>query len=156
MGQNPSNVNILKCEHSYTKYIKDTNGDLLVLDNRLFLSDLQWLKSSHIDFALDQFYAQFNTRFDNHINYWLRETIQVCIDPNPDHIFILNVNNNHWVLLTNIDPCEQVETEILFELNPRKWFFYDSMNNSANSFATKSILKFLYPNESIIIFQWLK
>ncbi|RNA43198.1 hypothetical protein BpHYR1_000481 [Brachionus plicatilis] len=150
-----SAVKITKKKKLEHEAIKDTNGDLLVLDNGLFLSDQQWLKSSHIDFAFEQFYAQFNTRFDNHINYWmtwrvqslLRETIQVCIDPNPDHIFILNVNNNHWVLLTNIDPCEQVETEILFELNPRKLFFYDSMNNSANSFATKSILKFLYPEQ---------
>ncbi|CAF0810140.1 unnamed protein product [Brachionus calyciflorus] len=58
---------------------------------------------------------------------------QVYIDPKNDKIFVVNVNNNHWILLTNIDPIEQevqtsMESNEHLETSRKNWFIYDSLN----------------------------
>ncbi|RNA00081.1 hypothetical protein BpHYR1_014867 [Brachionus plicatilis] len=80
-----------------------TDTELVQNGDTLCLSETTWLRSSHIDHALDFLNYQFNRPYQE-ISYWptwklqklFGETDEVCIDPNADHVFILNVNNMHW------------------------------------------------------------
>ncbi|CAF0949225.1 unnamed protein product [Brachionus calyciflorus] len=144
--------------------LSDSNLEIENLDNGLFLSEKKWLSSSHIDYGLDFLDGYFNKPFKfKTITYWrtwqiqklLKETIQVCINPSNDQIFVLNANNNHWLILTNIDPTDESE-KYLDEFDDqnmlfigRKWFIYDSLNDANNVKSTKSIFKFLYPEQEV-------
>ena len=123
------------------------------------MTDTQWLTSSHIDHGLDFLHSFFNCPFHT-VNYWPTWRLQdferldfmVNIYPNQDHIFILNVNNYHWILFTNLDPCEnsgqieQFDNEDEYQAIERK--LYDSLNNPSNSSAIKPIMNYLYPERS--------
>ena len=77
----------------------------------------------------------------------MAENIPVCINPLCDQIFILNTTNNHWILFTNIDPYES-RTEETSDLINRKWFIYDSLNNTEISIVAEQIMQFLYPDKT--------
>ncbi|CAF0762146.1 unnamed protein product [Brachionus calyciflorus] len=118
-----------------------SNDNILFMYSGLFLTENQWLTSSHIDFALECFDKLFTHIFMEF----------VFIDPTIDQIFVVNVENRHRILLTNIDPSVQeqnynsIESYEEMSTISRKWFIYDSLNDQKNSFATKPVLKFLYP-----------
>ncbi|CAF1049962.1 unnamed protein product [Brachionus calyciflorus] len=103
-------------------------------DTVLFLSDSQWLSISHIDFGLDSIERLYSQPDDNS-----------RIDPKFDQIFI--IKQNHWILMTNIDPLEEQEVNDNQDLINRKWFMYDSQNKRENPSALKPILKLLYPDD---------
>ncbi|CAF1044206.1 unnamed protein product, partial [Brachionus calyciflorus] len=110
-----------------------TSTELTALDNGLYVSEIQWLSSSHIDNGLEFVDRLFNRPFQlNSICFWrtwqiqnyLRYEMQVCLDPKKDLIS---------------DSPE--------EYQDKKLFLYDSLNNCGNAFALKPILKFLYPEK---------
>ncbi|CAF0709786.1 unnamed protein product [Brachionus calyciflorus] len=140
-----------------TIVIDESEPSICVLNSGLFLSSTQWLSSSHIDLALDFFSSHFNKLGTfNDICYWttwriqklLSETSPVYINQNSDQIFILNVNNSHWIMLTNIDPYV-INSDLCIDQEQIKktWFVYDSLNDSRNLFVVKPIMKFLYPEQ---------
>ncbi|CAF0952809.1 unnamed protein product [Brachionus calyciflorus] len=115
----------------------------------------QWLKSSHIDHALEFLNSQFNGQYQSicfsetwQIQRLFRDIHQVCINPNFDLIFIANCNNNHLILLTNIDPLEYKDYQLDSEISHRQSFIYDSMNDQNNASSIKPIMNFLYPGSS--------
>ena len=60
------------------------------------------------------------------------------------------MNNNHWTLLTNIDPYQStidIPTDDSVETK-KNWFIYDSLNNINNAIVAKPIMQFLYPEKT--------
>ncbi|RNA06703.1 hypothetical protein BpHYR1_026699 [Brachionus plicatilis] len=152
-----------KNQESKTCEVNLTDGDRVqesVFESLVsgpFLITTNWLTESHIDFGLDFLESHFNDRFDLFgIRYWrtwqiqelISETIQVCLHPYSDQIFIVNTIN-HWILLTNIDPTKSPSDQNCEQTMDGKWFIYDSLNNSANVKTAKGIMQFLYPNQEL-------
>ncbi|CAF1086180.1 unnamed protein product [Brachionus calyciflorus] len=79
------------------------------------LNEFQWLSGRHIDLALDFLERQTLMRGNLNMLIWNNWKIEYAMRTNAnihdnsenDQIFILNVNNSHWILVTNIDPIGQ-------------------------------------------------
>ncbi|CAF0992704.1 unnamed protein product [Brachionus calyciflorus] len=141
-------------EKKQQQFIQD--NEPLNETNNFMLNENAWLSSSHIDHALDFIDSNFNQLFsDSRINFvrtwevekWVREKKLIHDDPNVDQIFILNANNNHWFVLTNINPINQLYFYDSYgQIVNRRWFMYDSTNNQLNSKAISPIFKIIYPD----------
>lgn len=70
------------------------------------------------------------------------------MQPNNNHVFILNVKNLHWILLTNLDPLEVQHSGHVSIQNTKQWFMYDCMNDQNNAIVTKPIMQYMYPERS--------
>ncbi|CAF1064515.1 unnamed protein product [Brachionus calyciflorus] len=97
----------------------DENPTFISLENSdsvLFVSDSQWLSISHIDFGLDRIERYYSQPFQlNAVFFWrlwqlnkLLRDDNSSIDPKFDQIFIIDSNQNHWILMTNIDRLEEI------------------------------------------------
>ncbi|CAF1064293.1 unnamed protein product [Brachionus calyciflorus] len=70
--------------------------------------------------------------------------------PELDKIYVVNVNNVHWIVLTNIDPQNREPNDCFYNFDnnqwcQQNWYVYDSLNNPNNCQATSSILRLIYP-----------
>ena len=111
-----------------------------------FLSDNQSLMGRHIDLAFDSIQSHSRNKCLSIANNWrveeiIRNKYILQKSPEIDKIFVVNVKNMHWILLTNINPLDAGFKQIL----EQEWFVYDSLNNINNCMATSQILKLFYP-----------
>ncbi|RNA38240.1 hypothetical protein BpHYR1_049363 [Brachionus plicatilis] len=114
-----------------------------------FLSDNQWLMGRHIDLAFDSIQSHSRNTCLSIANNWRVEEIKrnkflMQESPEIDKIFVANVTNMHWILLTNINPLDAEYKQRL----EQEWFMYDSLNNINNCMATSQILKLFYPERN--------
>ncbi|CAF1126816.1 unnamed protein product [Brachionus calyciflorus] len=132
----------------YEQYL-DCNNDIEIEQVEEVVANME--ESTNVRFKTDKEIGSFDS-----ICFWptskiqklMSEQAQVCIDPSTDQMFVLNVNNNHWILLTNIDPYDPFTENA--DLINRKWFVYDSLNNLQDLKPIKRVMTFLYP-ECIIM-----
>ncbi|CAF1079657.1 unnamed protein product [Brachionus calyciflorus] len=140
----------------------DTNEIITVDDNIqvepvcYYLNEREWLMARHIDKALDFIESQtlglgnLNMLIWNiwKINDSIRNRAHIHENSENDQIFILNVNNVHWILVTNIDPVNQPKDMVEQYGNSmqRFWYVYDSMNDQNNCEYTKELFRLIYPD----------
>ncbi|RNA05629.1 hypothetical protein BpHYR1_005441 [Brachionus plicatilis] len=127
------------------------NSRIYIVDERIqiepfnfALSDNQWLMGRHIESAFDYIQIYSRNSFLYIANDWkceklIRNNFLIRESPEMDKIFIVNVNNLHWINLTNIIHSESENNQSL----EQNWFVYDSMNNIRNCMATAQIFKFV-------------
>ncbi|RMZ97775.1 hypothetical protein BpHYR1_018010 [Brachionus plicatilis] len=108
------------------------------------LSDGQWLMGRHIDLAFDYIQSHSRNSFLYIANNWKCEDFLIHESPEMDKIFVVSVNNLHWIILTNINPSESENNQSL----DQNWFVYYSMNNINNCMATAQIFKLIYPDRN--------
>ena len=63
----------------------------------------------------------------------------------------INVNNLHWIVLTNMNPTMEKSSDMFFEWGKsiqQDWYVYDSLNDPRNCQATSRILKLIYPEKN--------
>jgi hypothetical protein len=105
--------------------------------SELSLSSTEWLTSSHIDEAMKFFPSIYNPMFSmSQVSYWqttdieriTTQRMEIKDDFSTDHFFILNSNNDHWFLLTNVNPSEQLFLDSYGVPTCRNWYIYDSLN----------------------------
>ena len=71
--------------------------------------------------------------------------------PEIDKIFVVNVDNLHWIILTNIDPTNKQSFDNYYDWGnsyQQNWYVYDSMNDPNNFQATSRILKLFNPEKA--------
>ncbi|RNA35029.1 Ragulator complex LAMTOR3 [Brachionus plicatilis] len=93
-----------------------------------YLEDDQWLMGRFLNLTM---YNNWKIEECKRHNYLLHES------PEVDKIFILNVKNSHWILLTNINPTKSSANNQWFDqewgyTNDQEWFVYDCMNDLSN------------------------
>lgn len=129
--------------------ISDSENELYFLDNRIpNLGENEWLSDSHIDNLL----IHLKTLYPNvtyYYNYKLSKDlldlertgkhISINFENTKNLIIILNVNNEHWITVTNI--------EIEKDIEATRIFVYDSLNNSNYLKGLKPLFRLMYPNE---------
>lgn len=107
-----------------------------------------WLNDINIDLVLENFQKIYKTSNIKIIT--LANQISECSNFNAQSytfesidnlIFVLNVNKNHWVTLTNIDTTPN---NTFFKQN-KAVFMYDSLNNPLYLNGLKAFLSEMYP-----------
>ncbi|CAF1083075.1 unnamed protein product [Brachionus calyciflorus] len=78
-------------------------------------------------------------------NFFLHES------PEIDKIFILNVKNIHWIVLTNINPQISSYPNYFNEWNDtshQEWYVYDSMSDPNNCCDASQVFQMMYPQKN--------
>ncbi|RNA30040.1 hypothetical protein BpHYR1_011591 [Brachionus plicatilis] len=113
---------------NHLRQIKTTVDENVQVETfRFFLSDNQWIMGRHIDLAFDSIQNHSRNTCLSIANNWrveeiIRNKFLMQESPEIDKIFVDNVNNMHWILLTNINPLDAEYKQRL------EWFVYDSLN----------------------------
>ncbi|CAF0950217.1 unnamed protein product [Brachionus calyciflorus] len=106
-----------------------TVDENIQVENVTFLlNHTQWLMGRHIDAAFDEIEKSALFRYINLaiVNNWKMED---CIrqngflheSPELDKIYVVNVNNVHWKVLTNIDPQNREPNDCFYNFDNNQW-----------------------------------
>ncbi|RNA38464.1 hypothetical protein BpHYR1_047572 [Brachionus plicatilis] len=111
--------------------------------------DNQLLICRHIDLVFDSIQSHSRNTCLSIANNWrveeiIRNKFLMQESQEIDKIFVANVNNMHWILITNINPLDAEYKQRL----EQEWFVYDSLNNINNCMATSHIVKLFYPEQN--------
>ena len=158
------------------KKIKFTNAaenpimvsdDIIMEKPDYHLTTTNWLSDAHIDMAIDYFMKTYSPEFQMYNCYRLmdiyrHQEVFIPEDRLINQLYLINSNNTHWFLLTNVDITVTEDANITeygdTSFIKREWFVYDSLNDTStrNLSSLIQLFKKIYPDRSCMYVKCVK